>query len=89
MGDASLASSPPPPGFSDTFSAASLAATFSGAYAPAPFTGSGMGANHVPGKALLSQFDDGGIVYTPPTFSDHLGVVCDFELEGGGVVKKR
>ena len=68
--------------FENTFEAATLAATFSGGFVPASFAGGGMTAPDR--KSLNGQFDknQSGIIYTPPTYSDHCGVVCYLRLKG-------
>ena len=52
-----------------------------------------MGSIHAPRSALIAQFDESqsGIIYTPPTFSDHLAVVCDlvFDALGEGREKRK
>lgn len=54
--------------------AALCAATANGAFRPASFAGGGIG--EAPQKALDTQFASKhtGIIYTPPGFSDHVGV---------------
>ncbi|GMH60298.1 hypothetical protein TrRE_jg11708, partial [Triparma retinervis] len=67
--------------FSDTFEAAALAATFTGGFEPASFSGAGMTAPST--NAINGHLDarQSGIVYTPPTYSDHVAVVCHFKFE--------
>ena len=67
--------------FSDTFEAAALAATFTGGFEPASFSGAGMTAPST--KAIHGHLDarQSGIIYTPPTYSDHVAVVCHFKFE--------
>ena len=54
--------------------AALCAATANGAFRPASFAGGGI--SEAPQKALDTQFASKhtGIIYTPPSFSDHVGV---------------